>query len=299
MGDLVVRSTGALVPTAGMKAIDVRRGMVTVPEVRAALTGVEMSILEASTKRQISDFADAELVQNVKQMLRYIAMDIGFTPKDTADWAYQQTRIVDVMKRYFGNMTLAEIRLAFELAVMGELDDYLPKDAAGNADRKHYQQFNVEYFSKIVKAYRAKHEKVVTKAYKALPERRASLTEEQEARYRREIMESVRYRFLEYKYTGHATFSVIEEMLVYEFLLKLRLADEVTATSEDRNRAYAVYMQRFAQGLVNQFEARAVKRKGVESKEIDYGTYEIARRREITRTFDRMIAEEIQIENYI
>lgn len=32
-------------------------------------------------------------------------------------------------------MTLADIKLAFELATTGELDDYLPKDSQGNPDK--------------------------------------------------------------------------------------------------------------------------------------------------------------------
>lgn len=76
-------------------------------------------------------------------------------------------------------MTLADIKLAFELATTGELDDYLPKDSQGNPDKKHYQQFNADYFAKILNAYRRKQNGVIHKAYKALPEPKKELTPEE------------------------------------------------------------------------------------------------------------------------
>ena len=58
-------------------------------------------------------------------------------------------------------------------------------------------------------------------------------------------------------------------------------------------------MQRVARGMINQYTAFQVRRKGTESPEIDFTAYEIARDKEIARTFDRMIADELQIDNYL
>lgn len=196
-------------------------------------------------------------------------------------------------------MTLADIKLAFELATTGELDDYLPKDSQGNPDKKHYQQFNADYFAKILNAYRRKQNGVINKAYKALPEPKKELTPEEKRYYHNQAVARCREVFLQYKYTGRFVLGVTDGMLIYDWLRKLGFANEVAGTEDDRKQALARYMQRVARGFVNKYEAFHVQRKGTDAPELDFTAYEIARDKEIKRTFDRMIAEEIQIDNYL
>lgn len=298
MGDLIVRNASTmLAPSKETKAIDVRRSMVSMPSVREALSDVDMSVLEASTKTQIADIPDAELVSNIKQMLKFIAIDVGYSPKDMQEWAYQQTRILSVMKRYYSNMTLSDIRMAFELSVVGELDEYLPKDSTGAADRKHYQQFNVEYFSKIVNAYKKKHDAVVTKAYAALPAAKAELSKEAVARYRFEIAETCRIAYLRYKYKGDADFGMFGDRYIYEFLNGRGLVSDIRVTDKDRETAAFVYLKRAAKCLTNIYDVMQVRRDGAESSQVDFTSYEVARHRAIIRAFDNMIEEEIDINN--
>lgn len=296
MGDLIVRNaSGMLAPGKDTKAIDMRRSMVSMPSVRAALSDVDMSVLEASTKMQIADIPDAELVKNVKQMLKFIAIDVGYSPKDVQEWAYQQTRILSVMKRYYSNMTLADIRMAFELSVVGELDEYLPKDSTGAADRKHYQQFNVDYFSKIVNAYKKKHDVVVTKAYNALPAAKAELSDAAVAKYNAEISAICRMALLRYKYKGDADFGIFGDRYMYEFFNSRGFADDIRITDKDRSRAVFVFLERAASR--NKYDVLQVRRDGADSPQIDFTSYEIARHREIIRAFDRIIRDELDINN--
>lgn len=154
--------------------------MLQLPEVAKSLSGVEKYIFAASTKMQIADIDDGTLIAKTGQMFRFIAMDVGYIiPTNPEDWAYICTRLLDILKKYYSQMTLADIKLAFESATTGELDDYLPKDSQGNPDKKHYQQFNADYFAKILNAYRRKQNGVIHKAYKALPEPKKELTPEE------------------------------------------------------------------------------------------------------------------------
>lgn len=196
-------------------------------------------------------------------------------------------------------MTLADIKLAFELATTGELDDYLPKDNQGNPDKKHYQQFNADYFAKILNAYRRKQNEVIHKAYKALPDPKKELTPEEKRYYHNQSVARCREVFLQYKYTGRFVLGVTDGMLIYDWLRKLGFANEVAGTEDDRKQALARYMQRVASGFVNKYEAFHVQRKGTDAPELDFTAYEIARDKEIKRTFDRMIADELQIDNYL
>lgn len=196
-------------------------------------------------------------------------------------------------------MTLADIKLAFELATTGELDDYLPKDSQGNPDKKHYQQFNADYFAKILNAYRRKQNGVINKAYKALPEPKKELTPEEKRYYHNQTVARCREVFLQYKYTGRFVLGITDGILIYDWLRKLGFANEVAGTEDDRKQAFARYMQRVARGFVNKYEAYHVQRKGADAPELDFTAYEIARDKEIKRTFDRMIADELQIDNYL
>lgn len=287
-------------PQPGTKAIEIYRQMVQLPDIAKALTPVEKYIFVASTKTQISEMDDGVLVSKTAQMFRFIAMDVGYIiPQNENDWAYIQTRLVDILKRYYSNLTLADIKLAFELATTGELDEYLPRDSQGNPDKKHYQQFNADYFAKILGAYRKKQNEVIGKAYNALPEPKREMTPEQKRYYHNSRESRNRMIFLRYKYTGKISFEFGDEMFVYEWLRKFGFADEVEATEDDRKQAFAKYMHRAAIGMVNQYTAFNVRRKGIDSPEIDFTAYEVARKKEIIRAFDRMVAEEIQIDNYL
>ena len=294
------QSAAVLLYSGTAKAIEVRRAMVELPEVAKALTPVEKYIFVASTKKQIAEIDDETLIAKTGQIFRFIAMDVGYIiPTNPEDWAYICTRLLDILKKYYSQMTLADIKLAFELATTGELDDYLPKDSQGNPDKKHYQQFNADYFAKILNAYRRKQNGVIHKAYKALPEPKKELTPEEKRYYHNQTVARCREVFLQYKYTGRFVLGITDGMLIYDWLRKLGFANEVAGTEDDRKQAFARYMQRVAHGFVNKYEAYHVQRKGTDAPELDFTAYEIARDKEIARTFDRMIADELQIDNYL
>lgn len=294
------QSAAVLLYSGTAKAIDVRLAIVELPEVAKALTPVEKYIFVASTKKQIAEIDDETLIAKTGQMFRFIAMDVGYIiPTNSEDWAYICTRLLDILKKYYSQMTLADIKLAFELATTGELDDYLPKDSQGNPDKKHYQQFNADYFAKILNAYRRKQNGVIHKAYKALPEPKKELTPEEKRYYHNQTVARCRGVFLQYKYTGRFVLGITDGMLIYDWLRKLGFANEVAGTEDDRKQAFARYMQRVARGFVNKYEAFHVQRKGTDAPELDFTAYEIARDKEIKRTFDRMIADELQIDNYL
>ena len=288
-------------PKPGIKAIEIRRKMVQLPEVAKALTPVEKYIFVASTKKQIAEIDDETLIAKTGQMFRFIAMDVGFIipTENRDDWTYICTRLLDILKKYYSQMTLADIKLAFELATTGELDDYLPKDSQGNPDKKHYQQFNADYFAKILNAYRRKQNGVINKAYKALPEPKKELTPEEKRYYHNQAVARCREVFLQYKYTGRFVLGITDGMLIYDWLRKLGFANKIAGTEDDHKQALARYMQRVARGFVNKYEAFHVKRKGTDAPELDFTAYEIARDKEIKRAFDRMIADELQIDNYL
>ena len=287
-------------PPPGTKAIAIRRQMVELPEVAKALTPVEKYIFAASTKTQICEMDDETLVAKTGQMFRFIAMDVGFRiPTEQNDWAYICTRLLDILKKYYSQMTLADIKLAFELATTGELNEFLPRDSNGNPDKNHYQQFNADYFAKILNAYRRKQNGTISKAYAALPEPKREISPEQKRQYHNESVDKCRNVFLAFKYRGRLELGMFDDMFVYNWLHAVGLADDVAETEDGRKTALSLYLQRAAAGWYNRFTVEHVRRDGTQSREIDYTAFEVARRKEIKNALSRMVEDELQVDNYL
>lgn len=287
-------------PKPGTKAIDVRRQVILLPEVSKALTQVEKYVLEASTKTQIAELDDKVFAEKAAQILRFVAMDVGYNiPQNANDWGYIQIRLLDIIKRYYSQLTLTDLKLAFELATTGELDDYLPKDSKGKPDKNHYQNFNADYFAKILNAYKRKQSEVVEKAYNAVPKPEKKISPD-EIRFYENIRKQTNQRiFLRYKYRGELIFGAVDEMLVYNWLLSVGLANPVAETEQDRKQALTRFLDKAARNMINPYKVYDVRQKGIDSPEIDFTAHEIARRREIIKTFDYMIENEIYVNSYL
>lgn len=290
------RATDLAIFKPGMsRAIDVRSQLLNVPEVIQALNQIERQVLEASIKTPIADISDEELTRKIAALGKYIARDAGIKNLDD----YSLTRFVTVLKSYYPLFSLQEIRIAFELSMSGELDEFLPRDKYGNPDKNHYQTFNIEYITKILNAYKKCRRETEHKAYTALPEPKGEMTPQQIRQFEIQRQWRNRYIFLRYKYTGKLILELTDDMFLYEWLQKCGLADDVQVKEDDRKEAFALYMQRVARGMINQYTAFQVRRKGTESPEIDFTAFEVARKKEIIKAFDRMIAEGMQVDNYL
>lgn len=143
--------------SGNIKAIDVRIKIVNYDAKYNICSSVEKQILNASVKKPIAEIPDNVLIEKTRSLFRYIAFDVGYNiPDDVSIWSYTCTRLLDMLKKYFSTLSLSEIKIAFEFLLIGELNNYLPKDKAGNADKSHYQNFNIDYFSRVLNAYLAK-----------------------------------------------------------------------------------------------------------------------------------------------
>lgn len=304
MNALTTRNTASVAlyePKRGTTAVEVRRQLAQVPEVMAALTTVEQFIFTASTRTTIAEMPTDKLVERARTLFRQVAMDVGYNiPSNTADWQYIQTRLLDILRRYYGTLTLADIKLAFELASTGELDAHLPRDGQGNPDKKHYQQFNAEYFAKILNAYKRKREEVSAKAQKALPPAPARPIDPERARAEFNERELRHYDlFLKYKYRGRITFEGFDEILLLDWIQRLGYAEEVKEQYGDRERALDIFNRTLAHKAENYYAAMNVQREGKNSRKLDGIVYDIARARTIGKAFDAMIRDEVQFHEII
>lgn len=291
MADIVLRNGSVAEKCAALAQM---------PEVAASLDEVEMRILKASSFPAIKSQDPAKVAQQLSVLFPRIAKDAGITMPE-GEWRIAQARVCELLLRYYGNFSVADIKVAFELAVMGELDEWLPKDRDGRADRQHYNRFNADWIAKILRAYRDRRQDVQGKAMTAAPVRQISAEPSEEAKefYRQANRQNCRDVFLRYKYRRELRINGFEAKTIYGLLYGAGLADEVTQKESDRTDALVRCLMSAARGLVNEYTAHRIRREGKDSRELDFTAYELARMREIRRTFDRMINEEIQINQYI
>lgn len=275
------------------KAIEVRREILSRPELAEKLTKVEMSIFTATTKDSISLIEDELLVTKLNSVIDFIAKDVGIM-KDIEQ--YQKTRMFQVLRKYYNDISLSEISLAFELASVGELDDFLLKNSDGKPDKHHYQQFNIEYLSKILTAYNRKKKIVVHTAVTALPEPKKELTREQKLHNENSLLDRIAVIYLKYKYTRK--YESLNDVLYCETLQKVGLISDFEISEEDRKDAVMSYLIRASKGLVNKFTAEQIA-SDKNHKEIPGTAYLIRCRKEVIECFDYLNKEELQITDYI
>jgi hypothetical protein len=79
---------------------------------------------------------------DIKGVLRYAMILVGLRGNNLPS-NEEKFVLLNFIKSNFGNQTLEEIKLAFDLAVSGTI----------NIDAKCYENFSCEYFSRIVNAY--------------------------------------------------------------------------------------------------------------------------------------------------
>lgn len=277
-----------------------RRRMAGDARLARVLTRHELRMFKASCGKRIRDIEDGELLKRLGNLFRVVAMDTGYTIPAAGEWALIQTRLFEYIREYYGGYTIEDMSLAFELLVVGELDDYLPKDSQGNADRKHYQRFNADYFARVLNAYGKRMNTVIDKSYKSIEiddAREPSKAEiEKSKHYLHKVVNDI---YLRYKYTGLLTFGIGDEMLCYMFLSKVGLAEDVEVSDSDRALALRRYMSRALSGLVNKYVAERVSKEGDNSSELDFTAYEIARGRAIEEAFKYMVDNEIQLKDYL
>lgn len=81
--------------------------------------------------------------EDIQQALRYVMVKIGLRAEN---WPNEIEReiILEHIRENFGGHSVAEIRLAFDMAISGKID----------VDATCYENFSCLYFSKVMNAYR-------------------------------------------------------------------------------------------------------------------------------------------------
>lgn len=280
-------------------AVMIRREMIKIPAVMGALGPVEKAVFLASTAKTIAEYDAAELSAELAVALKWICKDVGYRSPDESDRQYLVIRTAEILKRYYSGLTLKDFRMAFEMSITGELDDFLPRGRDGQPDRNHYQQFNAEYVCKILNAYKGRRAWVLKKANEAIPKEEPKPNPERERYYRNETRKDCIKAFEYFKENGRLPeMSPIGQMLCYESLSAVGLADEIVVTIEEQKEIWQRTVNEFARrGMIG--DVNRMKRQGIDAKDIEHGSFALARRKALIATFRRMVEQGITITDYI
>lgn len=102
--------------------------------------GNEASFISVIKDSPIYCLKDAE---ELKQALRYAMLVVGLKAENFPEGSEKNILIAHVLRNY-GNHTPSEIKLAFDMAITGQIE----------CDPNCYQNFSCLYFSSIMSAYR-------------------------------------------------------------------------------------------------------------------------------------------------
>lgn len=119
--------------------------------------------------QKFKDFeSPAELIESFTLVLNQVCEDVGI--KGGAD-SSKVARVINFMMKYYKDFTIRDIADAFDLLLAGELDEWLPKNSKGQPEKAHYQEFSIEYITRVLNAYRKMNIARAPKAKALLPEK--------------------------------------------------------------------------------------------------------------------------------
>lgn len=287
--ELINTRTGIIKTNEQCKAIDVRRQQAANMELLSKLGPVDREIFLASTKRAIYEYSDAELTDKIRTLLNLVIKDIGIKSIES----YDATRFYDVLKTYYSTLTLAEVRMAFELAITGKLDDFLPKDRYGNPDNNHYQSFSMSYVSKILNAYIKRKSDAEFNMQKSIPVSH-DIPQNHKDYYKSVYNNKLYNEYLRYKYTGVVDWNDINDFVIYEKLNQIGYSEPVIVTEEHKERAVKMLLKKRQEGVLNQFVTDCIRKLQTKHNQVSGEAFLIARRDSIISSFNNMIKDEYQ-----
>lgn len=259
-----------------------------------AVPKIDRIVMLAATERKVSEYDSVGLAKELSQALQWITKDIGLRNISEEDRRYMVIRTGELLKRYYGWMTLRDFRLAFELTLTGELDEYLPKGKDGQPERGHFQNFSAEYICRILNAYKQRRRGVLAKVEQPQPVALLDSGQKKrlEAKARQNLLNAYRY----YCETGKMDITPIQEIVFYWILSDNGLAAPVEVTEAERKEVIGRAVLELQMKGASYNEISRYKQDG---QKIERQAYYYARRKAIERTFAELKDNGTRLEELI
>ena len=149
-------------------------------EYKKPVTGEEVGLMTAIENTKIRDSS----VDEIKQVLRLVMIKIGLRSQN---WPSDEEKMVLIehIIKHFGGHTCEEIKLAFDMAMEGKLEETNKMGKIVLVEANCYENFSCLYFSSIMSAYRA----WAKEAYRYLSQEKEPMLLEQNKKITDEEME--------------------------------------------------------------------------------------------------------------
>ena len=245
----------------GIKRLEEKKNLL---ELGAVLNGVskkELRIARLSLRKTIAEYSlEGEEGLPVKVKILTVGICRDYAIRGVTD--LETFRFLDILRKYYSGFTLDEIRTAFELALIGDLDEYLPKDRNGNPDKNSYQQFSLEFITKILSAYKKHKGMIWGKVYKFSEKEERPPTEEQKDQIQKDLHKTIEEQFAEYLETG--LISMMMPVYTAKYLVKCGKIEDQEISKKHIEKATFILTQN-----LNEKKKRQNLFEGVEGLEGD------------------------------
>lgn len=263
------------------------------------LSKVDQRIFVESTKRLISEEESEEKkIEYLGIIFIGVCSDFGLNAPERSAVKSVFSSIFDVVDLYFDDLSFAEVKLAWRLLAVGELDNYLPKDRYGNPDKNHYGSLNVDYVTKVLKAYRKRKADMMSKTTALLPDK-PKATPEQERAFLNVQANNFIFAIMKYKYSGR--FKIESDRLIsestFKYMERLGYDMDIIPTYEDKKLALAQFKGRPINSFAQVFEKECLATFGIEHEAVYFRALMIAKKRLLFRYWDEMLIEEDSIKD--
>lgn len=263
------------------------------------LSKVDQRIFVESTKRLISEEESEEKkIEYLGIIFIGVCSDFGLNAPERSAVKSVFSSIFDVIDLYFDDLSFAEVKLAWRLLAVGELDNYLPKDRYGDPDKNHYGSLNVDYVTKVLKAYRKRKADMMAKTTAMIPDK-PKATPEQERAFLNVQANNFIFAIMKYKYSGR--FKAESDRLIsestFKYMERLGYDMDTIPTYEDKKLALAQFKGRPINSFAQVFEKECLATVGIEHEAVYFRALMIAKKRLLFRYWDEMLREEDSIKD--
>lgn len=263
------------------------------------LSKVDQIIFAESTRKLISEEDVPEnKIKHLGTIFIGVCLDFGLNAPSERDVKTVFASVFDVVELYFDDLSFAEVKLAWRLLAVGELDNYLPKDRYGNPDKNHYGSLNVDYVTKVLKAYRKRKADMMAKTTALLPDK-PKATPEQERAFLNVQANNFIFAIMKYKYSGR--FKMESDRLIsestFKYMERLGYDMDTIPTYEDKKLALAQFKGRPINSFAQVFEKECLATVGIEHEAVYFRALMIAKKRLLFRYWDEILREEDSIKD--
>lgn len=263
------------------------------------LSKVDQRIFVESTRKLISEEESEEKkIEYLGIIFIGVCSDFGLNTPERSAVKSVFSSIFDVIDLYFDDLSFAEVKLAWRLLAVGELDNYLPKDRYGNPDKNHYGSLNVDYVTKVLKAYRKRKADMMSKTTALLPDK-PKATPEQERAFLNVQANNFIFAIMKYKYSGR--FKAESDRLIsestFKYMERLGYDMDTIPTYEDKKLALAQFKGRPINSFAQVFEKECLATVGIEHEAVYFRALMIAKKRLLFRYWDEILREEDSIKD--